>query len=126
MHPTLFMEKTMNDVKRPGRSRRLRKKLFLDEFATEGFELDFQFTAEKDADQLDVFIADFMEGAIESNDLVFFGSACAETFSGVIISSDRYSSVTAAQRQAVSEWLEANSDVSSVECGELTDANDIL
>jgi uncharacterized protein len=126
MRPTLFMEKTMNDVKRPGRSRRLRKKLFLDEFATEGFEVDFEFTAEKDADQLDVFIAEFMEGPIDSNDLVFFGSGCAESITGVIISSDRYSSVTTAQRQAVNEWLDANSDVSSVECGELTDSNNIL
>ncbi len=126
MRPTLYMEKPMNDIKRPGRSRRLRKKLFLDEFATDGFELDFEFTAEKDADQLDEFIAAFMEGPIESNYLVFFGSACAETFSGVIICSDRYCSVTTAQRQAVSEWLDANSHVSTVECGELTDANNIL
>jgi len=108
------------------RSRRLRKKLYLDEFATLGFELDFEFATEKDADQLDTFIAEFMADAMEANKLAFMGSACAETIAGVVICEGRYDSVTPEQRQAVTDWLAAHADVKACESGELTDANELL
>lgn len=116
----------MTDPKPSNRSRRLRKKLYLDEFATQGFELDFEFTNEKDADQLDTFIEEFMDGAMEANRLAFMGSACAETIAGVVICEGRYSSVTPEQRQAVSDWLTAHADIKNCECGELADANELL
>lgn len=116
----------MTSPKTSNRSRRLRKKLYLDEFATQGFELDFEFAAEKDADQLDAFIADFMAGAMEANKLAFMGSACAETIAGVVICEGRYDSVTPEQRQAVADWLAAHADVKACECGELVDSNEIL
>ncbi len=118
---------TDTNTKRSNRSRRLRKKLFLDEFATLGFTLDFEFTDIKESgEELDTFIAEFMEAAITPNDLVFIGSACAETFAGVVICRERYSSVTAEQRQLVSDWLTNNSTVKNIEAGELTDANELL
>lgn len=116
----------MSTTQRSSRSRRLRKKLYLDEFATQGFDLDFEFTQEMDADQLDVFIEEFMAGAIDANDLAFMGSACAETIAGVVIRIGRYDSVTAEQRQAVADWLSAHASVKSSECGELTDTNELL
>lgn len=116
----------MTTPQKSNRSRRLRKKLFLEEFATEAFELDFEFTTEKDADGLDAFIVEFMENAVEANDLAFIGSACAETIAGIMVREGRYDSVTAEQRQKVADWLEANADVKNVECGELVDANMIL
>ncbi|GAB3109114.1 YggL family protein [Pseudomaricurvus hydrocarbonicus] len=115
-----------NMTKQTGRSRRLRKKLYLDEFATLGFDLDFEFTSEKSAEQLDAFVADFMNSAIDANDLAFMGSACAETIAGVVICRGRYDSVTQEQRQAVADWLNANADVKASECGELTDSNELL
>ncbi|WP_439136261.1 YggL family protein [Pseudomaricurvus sp.] len=116
----------MTSPKPSNRSRRLRKKLHLDEFATQGFELDFEFVTEKDADQLDAFIIEFMTDAMEANKLAFMGSACAETLAGVVICEGRYDSVTPEQRQAVGDWLSAHADVKTCESGELTDANELL
>jgi len=115
----------MTTEQKSSRSRRLRKKLYLEEFATTGFELDLEFTADKDADQLDAFIFDFMT-VIDANDMAFSGSACAETVSGILIRIGRYDSVTAEQRTALLEWLEANADVKLVEAGELVDANQLI
>jgi uncharacterized protein YggL (DUF469 family) len=119
-------ESVMSTAKPSSRSRRLRKKLYLDEFATQGFDLDFEFAQEMDADQLDAFIEEFMDGVIDANELAFMGSACAETIAGVVICKGRYDSVTAEQRQAVADWLSAHAAVKSCECGELTDTNDLL
>ena len=118
---------TKAEVKRSSRSRRLRKKLFLDEFATQGFTLDFEFTnAKENGEQLDDFIDEMMEGAIKPNGLIFIGSACSDTFAGVVICEERYAAVTAEQRQLVIDWLAKNSAVKNVEAGELTDANELL
>lgn len=116
----------MSTTQRSSRSRRLRKKLYLDEFATTGFDLDLEFAQDMDADQLDAFIAEFMDGAIDANDLAFQGSACAETIAGVVIRTGRYDSVTPEQRQAVADWLTAHAAVKACECGELTDINELL
>ncbi len=122
---TLLWDIPMTTEQKSNRSRRLRKKLYLEEFATQGFELDLEFTAVKDADQLDAFIFDFMT-VVDANDMAFTGSACAETVSGVLIRIGRYDSVTTEQHAALVTWLEANADVKSVEAGELIDANVLL
>ncbi|MFA0570602.1 YggL 50S ribosome-binding family protein [Vibrio gallaecicus] len=102
------------------KNRRLRKKLYLGEFAILGFEISCT-TSIKDFDQYDIFIDEFID-YIDSIDLCFGGGGL-ELFVGFLCSTERYRSVTEEEQVLVAQWLEARSEVSKVEVSELLDAN---
>ena len=102
------------------KNRRLRKKLYLGEFAILGFEISCT-TSITDFDQYDIFIDEFID-YIDSIDLCFGGGGL-ELFEGFLCSTERYRSVTEEEQVLVAQWLEARSEVSKVEVSELLDAN---
>ncbi|CAH0534007.1 hypothetical protein VST7929_01889 [Vibrio stylophorae] len=110
----------MNLTRIDNKKRRIRKKLYMGEFAIQGFEIVCH-TSVADFDQYDVFIDDFID-FLESIDLCFAGGGF-EVFDGFICSTERYGSATQAQRDQVAAWLEARAEVSQVTTGELVDAN---
>ena len=99
---------------------RLRKKLYLGEFAILGFEVSCK-TSITDFDQYDVFIDEFID-FIDSIGLCFGGGGL-ELFEGFLCSIERYRSVTEAEQLQVAQWLEARAEVTKVEVSELIDAN---
>lgn len=108
---------------RPTRSKRLRKKLFLDEFATYGFELECEFKQDLPEEQISQFVDSFFIEAISAKGLVFGGGLSSKRLSGFICSSKRYGSTTEADKKNLHTWLSAEPAVAKVEVGEIIDAN---
>ena len=108
------------------RSKRLRKKLFVEEFKVQGFEVDMSFAESTTDEAMDVFFDDFLANVIEANELVFGGGGNKEGFSGFIIPSARYASVTEEHRKLLAEWFEKNGLVTEHSTSELMDANFVL
>ncbi|OED41826.1 hypothetical protein ACH42_12955 [Endozoicomonas sp. (ex Bugula neritina AB1)] len=108
------------------RSKRLRKKLFVEEFKVLGFEVDMSFSEGTTDEALNTFFDDFLGNVIEENDMVFGGGGSTEGFSGFVIPAERYASATDAQRQLVGDWFEKNALISEHKISELVDANFIL
>ena len=86
------------------RSKRLRKKLYVDEFKVMGFEIDMAFIENAAEEQLDEFLDSFLT-MIEKNNLIFVGGGTRETFSGFVTPDERYASATESDKTLVSEWL---------------------
>ena len=105
------------------RSKRLRKKLYVEEFKVLGFEIDMKFVDSSSDEALDKFFDDFLQQAIEGNDLVFGGGGTKEGFSGFVVPAGRYESATEEHRKLVSEWLGRNELLESHETSGLVDAN---
>ncbi|MBU2869316.1 50S ribosome-binding protein YggL [Colwellia sp. E2M01] len=103
------------------KSRRLRKKLYLDEFAVKGVEVDCTLTC-KDEPELAVIMDDFLL-YVDSLNLFVSGGGDLTTLSGFISSNERYGSVTEAQRASISAWLKEQKLVAEFTVGELVDAN---
>ncbi len=82
------------------RSRRLRKKLCVDEFQELGFELTFNYKEGLDLEAVSAFFERFIDEAIEGNGLGFIGS---EDYGFVCLG--KRGSVTAEQRDLVEAWL---------------------
>jgi len=102
------------------KSRRLRKKLFLDEFAIFGFEFCCNFDiSDSNFDELLDSIIEFFE----SRNLLFGGGGDSKTLSGFVCSNDRYGSATQADQRALEDWLGTIASVSNIEIGSLVDAN---
>lgn len=101
------------------RNRRLRKKLYLDEFAIQGFE--FSCTI-KDADQAgyDAFF-DALVDLVGSRNLYVNLGDCEGHFRGVVSSGERYGSATEEDIAAVKAGLEAQTITDNVEVGGLID-----
>lgn len=103
------------------RNRRLRKKLYVNEYTVYGFELSLSFK-EIDENALDPFldeIADF----VESRNLMIAGGGGIDAFDIFVFSSERYGSASEQDRHALSNWLEENALIKNVEVGDLVDAN---
>ncbi|WP_448682015.1 YggL 50S ribosome-binding family protein [Pseudomonas nicosulfuronedens] len=98
------------------RSRRLRKKLFVDEFQELGFELSFQYEEGQRDDAIDAFIKRFA-AIVESNDLVYSG--CDEY--GLICLARR-GSVSAEQRAMIEGWLKQQPELAGFTVSPLIDA----
>lgn len=98
------------------RTRRPRKKLFLNEFQLLGFELEVRLLHGLSVPERNAFWVAFLKDAIEHNHLRYGGLE-----SGFVEGAGR-KSVTAADRQAVADWLHARADVATVEAGPLIDA----
>ena len=99
------------------RSRRLRKKLCVDEFQEFGFELQLNFREGLDQAGSDAFLQQFLKEAIEGLGLIFIG--CDEF--GMVCLAKR-GSVNAEQRAAVEAWLQGRGELASFKVGELVDA----
>lgn len=106
------------DVKR---SRRLRKKLYVNEYTVYGFEVTVNFT-DIDEATLDTFL-DTVVDFVESTNLIIGGGGGVDVFDAFIYSKERYGSATEEDRNLIAEWFNAQAIVSSVDVGELVDAN---
>lgn len=102
------------------RSRRLRKKLYVDEFQRLGFETLVRLTEGADTDA----VVDFwLRDAIEKNGLMYGGSSSymPGSMSGFVSKWGR-GSLTEKHRALIKDWLEAQAEVKSFEIGPLVDA----
>lgn len=98
------------------RSRRLRKKLCVDEFQELGFELNLSFKKDLDDKAIDAFLDDFLREAMEGNGLGYVGG---DEFGLVCL--DNRGSVSEEQRSAVEAWLKGRSEVTTAELSPLMD-----
>ncbi|GHB75499.1 hypothetical protein GCM10008107_26380 [Psychrosphaera saromensis] len=103
------------------KSRRLRKKLYLGEFAILGFEFSCDLAINDDGG-FNSFLDLFLEFIVE-RELYMGGGGDTKSFSAFICSDHRYGSVTTEDHDAISNWLQSNSYVSKVVMGQLVDAN---
>ncbi|GFM63907.1 YggL family protein [Pseudomonas cichorii] len=99
------------------RSRRLRKKLCVDEFQELGFELNLEFKEDLDDEAVDAFLDAFLTEAMDANGLDYVGG---DDY-GLVCLADR-GSVSEEQRAAVEAWLKGRSEVVKVEVSPLLDA----
>jgi uncharacterized protein YggL (DUF469 family) len=99
------------------RSRRLRKKLCVDEFQELGFELNLEFKEDLDDAAIDAFLDAFLTDAMDANGLDYVGG---EDY-GLVCSVKR-GSVTEEQRATVESWLKARDEVIKAEVSPLMDA----
>lgn len=100
------------------RSRRLRKKLRVDEFKELGFDLAWQLKDDITSDELDAFIDKFFADAIQPNGLGFGGEG--DTLWHGLICSEKLGSCTEEHRTVVEKWLTDNG-ATSVSVSELYD-----
>ncbi|MCL6416749.1 YggL family protein [Aestuariirhabdus sp. Z084] len=107
-----------NDKKR---SKRLRKKLYLGEFAVMGFEFTCRINLKEESEFDDLF--DGLADLMAQRDLLVIGGGSEESFEGYVVSSERYQSTTEEDRKAVEQWLSAQSSISDATVAELTDAH---
>lgn len=103
------------------KSRRLRKKLYLDEFAILGFEFSCTLNA-KTSDEFDSLISQLVD-FVESRELSMVGGGNTTLFSALICSAHRYASATEEDRDSITAWLDKQQAISNIEVGKLVDAN---
>ncbi|MDG9884455.1 YggL family protein [Pseudomonas putida CSV86] len=99
------------------RSRRLRKKLCVDEFQELGFELNLGFKEDLSDEAIDAFLDAFLAEAMDANGLDYVGG---DDFGLVCLA--KRGSVSEEQRAAVEAWLKGRSELTSIEVGPLVDA----
>lgn len=99
------------------RSRRLRKKLCVDEFQELGFELNLEFKEGLSEEAIDAFLTAFLEQAMDANGLDYVGG---DGF-GLVCLANR-GSVSEEQRTSVETWLKGRDELTSVEVSPLLDA----
>jgi uncharacterized protein YggL (DUF469 family) len=91
------------------RSRRLRKKLCVDEFQELGFELNLDFKEDLADEAIDAFLDAFLTEAMDNNGLDYVCLA-------------NRGSVSEEQRAAVEAWLKSRDELVKVEVSPLLDA----
>ncbi len=101
-------------------NRRLRKKLYLGEFAITGFEFSCSID-DMDETKVNDFFSELL-AFLESNNMLFSGGGTKDNFGGYITSQQRYGSLTAADSEALKTWLSGNAGVTDVQLEDLTDA----
>ncbi len=103
------------------RSKRLRKKLYVDEYKVLGFAFSCRLDLMQQ-DEFDPIIDEFL-AHIEARNLVMGGGADTKTFDGFIVPEQRYDSATEEDRKAVEVWLSDHRACFDVIVGPLIDAN---
>lgn len=98
------------------RSRRLRKKLCVDEFQELGFELTLNFKADLSDQVIDSFVDQFLDDAIAGNGLDYVGG---EDYGLVCLA--KRGSVNEEQRSAVEAWLKGRDELQGFEVSPLLD-----
>ena len=101
------------------RSRRLRKKLYVGEFAIMGFDFSCKIDIKSEG-EFEAFLEAFSDAA-ESRNLVISLDNVDELFEGFVTSHDRYGSATEEDRAAIEAVLSAHSIVSDVIVSKLID-----
>jgi uncharacterized protein YggL (DUF469 family) len=101
-------------------NKRLRKKLYLDEFAVLGFEVTFKLTSEDDAIFDGVF--NDLVAFMEAQELIMNVAADGSRFFLYVSSRYRYESATDAHRDAVIAFLNEQSVLEDVTVAALSDA----
>lgn len=101
------------------RSRRLRKKLYVDEFQILGFEFSSKLALASEEEFYEFF--DQFIDLIEQRNLCMGGGGGPDEFSGFITSEARYGSASNDDQKAVEAWLKSKSFVSNVKIGALVD-----
>ena len=117
---TKFIENRVLKMKidAKNRSRRLRKKLRVDEFKELGFDIAWQLKEDINADELDAFIDKFFAEVIEPNELGFGGEG-DHLWHGLICT-QKLGKCTEEHRQLVEKWLKENG-ATAVSVSELYD-----
>lgn len=103
------------------KSRRIRKKLYLGEFAVYGMQLRCQLSCETDQ-EYDQFTDELMAW-LEARELCCICGASNGICDAVIMPESRYGKPSEADREALTQWLSEQSQVTGVELGELIDLN---
>jgi uncharacterized protein YggL (DUF469 family) len=98
------------------RSRRLRKKLCVDEFQELGCELNLTYRAGLDQAAIDAFLEQFIHEAIDANGLGYVGG-----FDYGFVCLDKRGSVSDEQREQVQGWLAGRSELESFTLSPLLD-----
>lgn len=98
------------------RSRRLRKKLCVDEFQELGFEINLNFKEDLTDEVIDLFLDDFLRDAMAGNGLSYVGG---DDYGLVCLT--KRGSVTEQQRSAVEAWLKGRAEVTEVSVSPLLD-----
>lgn len=99
------------------RSRRLRKKLHVDEFQELGFDIETELKVPLVGNAEDELLIAFVEGAIEPRGLIYGGGLTC----GYVCKAGG-GSATDEDREAVREWLQARTEFASVTVHNLSDA----
>jgi len=99
------------------RSRRLRKKLHLDEFQELGFDVEAELKEPLVGTAEEELLIAFIEGVIEPRGLIYGGGVVC----GYVCKAGG-GSATDDDRAAVRDWLQARSEFASVTVRELSDA----
>lgn len=99
------------------RSRRLRKKLCVDEFQELGFELNLDFKEDLSDEAIDAFLDAFLADAMDANGLDYVGG---DDFGLVCLA--KRGSVSEAQRATVEAWLKGRNELTKIEVSPLLDA----
>lgn len=110
----------MTDQQTVARSRRLRKKLHLDEFAILGFEFTCKITADTDG-SYDTFFAD-LKGLVDTRNLFINFDGDDGQFIGFVTSAERYGNATEDDRKALEDTFNTHAKVSDVKVDRLVDA----
>ena len=98
------------------RSRRLRKKLCVDEFQELGFELNLEFKEDLSEEAIDAFLDAFLAEAMDANGLDYVGG---DDFGLVCLA--KRGSVNEEQRAAVEAWLKGRDELEKFELSPLQD-----
>ena len=98
------------------RSRRLRKKLCVDEFQELGFELNLEFKEDLGDEAIDAFLDAFLVDAMDANGLDYVGG---DDYGLVCL--QKRGSVSEEQRAAVEAWLKTRSELTKAEVSPLLD-----
>jgi uncharacterized protein len=98
------------------RSRRLRKKLCVDEFQELGFELNLNFKEDLSDEAVDDFLDQFLRDAMEANGLGYVGG---DDFGLVCLA--KRGSVSEEQRAQVEAWLKSRSELIDFSASPLID-----
>jgi len=107
-------------TKKTVRSRRLRKKLYLDEFAVLGFEFTCGMSTTSDDDYQQFF--DGFAELVDARNLFVSVDGNDNQLEGFVSSAGRYTSATEEDRKAIEEALSSYKIMSDVQVGELVDA----
>lgn len=98
------------------RSRRLRKKLCVDEFQELGFELNLNFKADLADEAIDTFLEEFLRDAMTANGLGYVGG---DDFGLVCLA--KRGCVSEEQRTLVEAWLKGRNELADFSVSPLLD-----
>ncbi len=98
--------------------KRLRKKLYKDEFKEIGFEIQCVLKENISEPEFDKFIDDFID-AVEERGLTFGGGGSHKTsWEGIIAKEKRYSCTNESDKEFMLNWVKSRNEIRDCKCGE--------